>query len=174
MTSILALDLSKVGTGWATGQGGGRPLCRSLGFNGVHRGAVLAQYLAWLRDRLLTTNPDLVAYEAPIMTAKAKGSTNTLFLLIGLAAITETICSMKATPVVSVGSSSWRLAFLGEGFPEDPKARAVAMCRELGWPVQSEDEADACGVWAWSHLKHGDRDEMRDQLSRAKMREMEG
>ena len=171
MTRILALDLAKRQTGSATGAGGDIPLTASVSFNVPSRGAVGTAYIRWLRDRLLS-KPDLVAYEAPIMSAKAKGSTNTLMLLIGLAFITEAICDMKNVPVVSVPAPTWRKAFLGVGYPDDPKAWAVAMCRSLGWKVQTEDEAEACGVLAWAHLYHGDASAMRDQLSRATMKRM--
>ena len=172
MTRILALDLAKRQTGSAMGAGDDPPLTASVCFNVSSRGAVGAAYLGWLRDRLLVSQPDMVAYEAPIMSAKAKGSTNTLMLLIGLAFITEAICDMKNVPVVSVTAPTWRLAFLGVGYPDNPKAWAVAMCRGLGWEVQTEDEAEACGVLAWAHLYHGDASAMRGQLSRATMKRM--
>ena len=154
------------------GAGDDPPLTASVRFDVSSRGAVGAAYLGWLRDRLLASRPDLVAYEAPIMSARAKGSTDTLMILTGLAFLTETICDMKGVPVISVAAPTWRKAFLGEGFPDDPKARAVAMCRSLGWRVQTEDEADACGVWTWAHLLYGDAREMRGQLSRATMKRM--
>lgn len=174
MKRILALDLSKRSTGWAIGYGNGFPLARSVSFTPSNRGGVFAQYMAWLRDRLLTNDPDLVVYEAPIMSARAKGSTDTLMILMGMAAITEAVCSMKAVTVVSVAVPTWRKAFLGHGFPYDPKAEAKQMCGLLRWEISNTDESDACGVWAWGHLNHGDVDAMRDQLSRAKVREMEG
>ncbi len=173
MKAILALDLSKRQTGWALGCGNESPRTGSRGFEGVHRGAVFSQYLAWLRDRLLSNQPDLVAYEAPILSARAKGSTDTLMILIGLAAHTESVCAMFAVPVFAVAVPTWRKAFLGHGFPAEPKADSVRMCGTLGWKVRSDDEAEACGVLAWAHLNHGDVDAMRDQLSRAKVKEME-
>lgn len=174
MKVILALDLSKHKTGWAIGCGNGFPISNSLGFERDTRGQVFAQYFTWLRDRLLTNSPALVVYEAPILSARAKGSTDTMMILLGMSAITEALCSMKATPVLSVAVSTWRVAFLGQGFPEDPKGDAERMCHLLRWDISNSDEADACGVWAWAHLNHGDVDAMRDQLSRAKVREMEG
>ena len=174
MTVILALDLSKRSTGWALGHGGTPPLARSIGFRGAGRGAVLAEYFHWLRDRLITNAPDLVAYEAPIKSTRAKGSTETMMLLWGMAAITEAVCSMKGLRMVAVPIPTWRKAFLGHGYPIDPKGDAVRMCDNLGWPVQTHDEAEACGVWCWAHLSHGDADAMHDQLSRAKVRSMEG
>lgn len=173
MKRILALDLSKRSTGWAIGSGDGFPLAQSVSFTRSNRGGVFAQYMAWLRDRLLTNDPDLVVYEAPIMSARAKGSTDTLMILMGMAAMTEAVCSMKVVPVISVAIPTWRVAFLGEGYPDNPKPEAVKMCGLLRWKVTTDDEAEACGVWAWAHLNYGDVDAMRDQLSRAKVREME-
>lgn len=173
MKRVLALDLSKHGTGWAVGCGGAFPLARTVSFKSAHRGGVFAQYMAWLRDHLLTSPVDVVAYEAPLLTTKVQGSSEKLMLLIGLAAMTEAVCSMFAVPVKPVAASTWRVAFLGEGFPKDPKGDAVRMCGSLGWQVSNDDEADACGVWCWAHLNHGDVDAMRGQLSRAKVREME-
>ncbi len=175
MTRILALDLSKRSTGCAIGDGTHYPHTSTQAFIGNCRGEVFGSYLRWFRDLTLGT-VELVVYEAPLLTTKVKGSSEKLMLLVGMAAITEAICAIRAVPipVVSVASSTWRVAFLGEGFPKDPKGDAVRMCGSLGWRVRNDDEADACGVWAWAHLNHGDVAQMRDQLSRAQVRKMEG
>ena len=48
----------------------------------------------------------------------------------------------------------------------------MVMCKSLGWAVQTEDEAEACGALAWAHLYHGDASAMRGQLSRQTMKGM--
>ena len=172
MKVILALDLSKHCTGWAIGGGVGSPLVDSVSFDGRYgRGDALAGYFAWLRDRLLTNSPDLVVYEAPIFSG-VPTSADKMMLLVGMAAITEAVCSMKSTRMISVAAPTWRKAFLGPKW-QDAKPEAERLCSLLGWKTTNPDEAEACGVWAWAHLNHGDADAMRGQLSRARVRGME-
>ncbi len=172
MTRILALDLSKRSTGWAEGYGAQAPTTGTVGFDGRTRGHDGGEFQSWLRDKLINYRPHLVVYEAPLFSARAKGSTNTLMVLMGLSYVTEIVCSGRGLVYFSVAVSTWRKAFLGHGFPDDPKAATMNMCQALGWSPQNHDEADACGVWAWAHLNHGDHADMLGQLSRAKVMEL--
>ena len=142
-------------------------------FNGNLPGDVGAAYMSWLLDKLRTVKPDIVAIEAPIRSTRAKGSTAGRMLLLGLDFTTLSICRMRGVPCYSVPAPTWRVSFLGRGFPPDPKAEAQRMCSTLGWPFDSDDAADACGVWCWGHLNFGDHREMQAQLSSARVREME-
>ncbi len=170
---ILALDISKVGTGCAIGSADEPPRSFVAAFNGATRGHVGAQYAKWLRDLLIVEKPDLVVYEAPLMRAAAKGSAEAMRLLIGLAFQTEVICAIRGISAHQCHVASWRKVFLGHGYPHDPKKAALNMCAAMGWDTGgSHDRADAIGCWVWGHYTHGDRQAMQRALSASSVRAM--
>lgn len=170
---ILALDISKAGTGVAIGEATEPPRSFVVSFNGATRGHVGHNYVLWLRERLRVEKPTLVAYEAPIYGRKIKSSSPTTILLRGLAFATEMMCAGRNVRVVSVAASTWRLHFIGHGLPENPKQAALNTCGLLGWNTGgSHDRAEACGVWAWAHFNHGDRRAIQRALSASSMRAM--
>ncbi len=170
---ILALDISKAGTGVAIGDATEAPRSFVASFSGATRGHVCANYAKWMRDLLMVEKPALVVFEAPLMRAAAKGSADAMRLLIGLATQTEVMCAIRNIPSHDCHVASWRKAFLGHGYPHDPKRAALNMCGLLGWDVGgSHDRADACGVWAWAHLNHGARRAIMRALSASSVRSM--
>ncbi len=127
----------------------------------------------WLRDLLIIEKPALVIYEAPLLRAAAKGSAEAMRLLIGLAFQTEVICAIRGITSHECHVASWRKAFLGHGYPHDPKQAALNMCGLLGWDTGgSHDRADAIGCWVWGHYTHGDRRAIQRALSASSMRAM--
>ena len=170
---ILALDLSKKGTGVAIGDASEPPRSFVASFSGATRGHVGASFAKWLRDLLIVEKPDLVVFEAPLMRAAAKGSADSMRLLIGLSFQTEVMCAIREVPVAQAHVATWRKHFLGHGYPNDPKQAALNMCAMLGWETGgSHDRADACGVWASAHFTHGDRRAIQRALSASSMRAM--
>ncbi len=169
---ILALDISKAGTGVAIGDATDPPRSFVASFTGATRGHVWWNFGIWLREQLAVEKPDLVAFEAPIYGRKIKSSAPTTILLRGLASVTEMLCAPRVR-CVSVPTSTWRKHFLGHGFPHDPKQAALNQCALLGWDVGgSHDRAEACGVFAWAHFNHGDRREIKLALSASSVRAM--
>ena len=179
---ILALDISASCTGVAVGDASVPPHTTSAAFTGATRGAKGAKYAKWLRALLIHYKPALVAAEAPLrgtMIKKKDGTytqtaTKTSALLTGLAFLTETVCATRGVKYVEVHSGSWRKAFLGRGPHPDPKERALKMCAMVGWKTGGEeDRAEACGVFAWAHINHGNRSAMDALLSIAAVRALE-
>lgn len=170
---ILALDISKRGTGMAVGDGSRPPHTALLRFPGIYFGQTGASYSRWLNDQIAVDRPDLIAYEAALITGAA-GAAETRYTLIGLAMLTETIAELRGIRLVRANIQTWRKLFLGTGRPKDPKTAALAMCAGLCWDVQGDhNRAEACGVWAWAHHEHGNRRAVRDLLSRMTMRQLE-
>ncbi len=170
---ILALDISKAGTGVAVGEATEPPRSFVVSFSGATQGQVWWSYGIWLREQMAVEKPDLVAFEAPIYGRKIQSSAPTTILLRGMACVTEMLCTGRNVRVVSVPTSTWRKHFLGHGFPHDPKQAALNQCGLLGWDVGgSHDRADACGVWAWAHFTHGDRRAIQRALSASSMKAM--
>ncbi len=170
---LLALDISKAGTGVAIGEATEPPRSFVVSFSGATRGHVGASYAKWLRDLLIVEKPALVVYEAPLLRAAAKGSAEAMRLLIGLAFQTEVICAIRGITSQECHVASWRKCFLGHGYPHDPKQAAINMCGLLGWDTGgSHDRADAIGCWVWGHYTHGDRRAIMRALSASSMRAM--
>ena len=172
---ILALDISKAGTGYAMGDGSGAPVSGVVAFSGHSRGQIGAAYAKWLRDLLMVEKPGLVACEAALFMSGPMASADTARLLLGLSFATEMVCELASVRHLDVPVQSWRKAFLGHGRPKDPKAAALAMCAMVGWDVgRNHNRADACGVFAFAHLHHGNRQAMVKLLSKASVSAMEG
>jgi hypothetical protein len=160
MTSVLALDVSVVATGWAFGPVGGRPVSGVIRFAppGVSDDSVWFAALRWMTEQMTVMKPDAVAIEAAIM-ASAPGegaSTNphTQGLLWGLQAVLRTVVKARLgrpAQIVNVGSA--RKAFTGRGSYPKGTAKGVVqqLCIDLGWLSIEDatfDRADALCVWA--------------------------
>lgn len=164
---ILALDLSKAGTGWAAGDATSPPRSGVQRMAGETRGAVGLSTSRWLAERLDAEKPTLVVYEEPLFAAHAKASAAAARMLIGMAMVVETVCAGRKVATRSVAIPTWRKAFLGKGNLPDAKVQAVRMCQSLGWTVDADhNRAEACGVWAWAHIHHGDAKGVLRLLSR--------
>lgn len=173
--NIVALDLSLHSTGVAMGDASGPPRTMRVQFTQPEMGAAWAAYAKWLRDLLVLEKPGLVASEAALLKVDKESSADVARLLLGFAAHTASICSMRGIRHVEVASGAWRKAFLGHGRPEDPKKAAMLMCDRLGWPHGGiHDRAEGAGVWAWAHLFHGNQRAMHRLLSASSVRAMGG
>lgn len=170
---IMALDISPASTGVAIGDGSGPPRSFERPIPGTSRGQRGLAFARWLRDLIVLEGPDLVAYEAPIMFSR-KGSVDAMRILMGLAFQVEVVCASRAPlRAIEVNIQAWRKLFLGQGRPADPKGDCVRMCGLLGWPTGgSHDRADSCGVWAWAHFHHGNRQGIMKALSAGSVRAM--
>lgn len=163
---ILALDVSSARTGAAVGDATAPPRTFSRKFDGG-RGKVGAEFARWLRDLMMLENPDLVAFEAPLIAGRQNNAA-TARMLIGLALSVETACYIKSTHCIEANIQAWRKVFLGTGRPDDPKRAALEMCKSIGLDVGGEhDRADAVGVWSWAHFNHGNRRGVMNMLSGA-------
>jgi len=157
---IIALDLSKTSTGWATWQPGwDNPVFGSvrLGSEYTPRGQTFAKLHKVLNDiRSVTCRFDAIYFEEAINPAALSGHTNieTLRILSGLCAHAESFGHAKGCRVQAVNVSSWRRHFVGK-MPrgtktKDWKAYADERCRHYGWKPRNSDEADALGLLDYS------------------------
>ncbi len=168
---ILALDISKKATGVAIGDGDGPPRTLTQGFNADRPGAVGLAYAKWLRALLVEERPALVALEAALVLHGPRAGTAIMLLLQGLAYTTTVVCEGVGVPYETVAIMTWRKMFLGHGRPDNPKRAAIDACYKLHWDVEGDDnQADACGVWAFAHFTWGDRKAIQRQLSASAVR----
>ena len=143
---VLALDLS-THTGWAIGRLGGNALefgTMHLPKTGDDLGRFLFEFEVWLRDLIQDRHPDKVFFEAPIMSQR----TMTARKLMSLAGVTEKVCFELRVPYEEAVLSSVKLFFAGHGKAE--KKHMIDAARRMhGWPVEDDNQADACGIWLY-------------------------
>ncbi|PTR06418.1 MULTISPECIES: hypothetical protein [unclassified Novosphingobium] len=165
--TILALDLSKRGTGWAVWiEGTDAPRYGSwvLGSEFTTRGQTYAKLHANLLDLRALCRFEHLYFEEPISPAQLSGHTNidTLRVLSGLAAHAESFAhAMGLRTAQAINVSSWRGDFIGRIAASDARKRAKAAnrsasdslkaltierCRHLGFKPRTNDEADALGL----------------------------
>lgn len=153
---IMALDLA-TSLGIATGRVGEKPRAAS------HRvappdtplGEWLHRYRAWFNDQLSVVEPDLVYYEAPILT-QGKTSIQTAEKLISIAGVTAMICYGRGISCHKADSGEACKVFTGTGRygnREEKKRAVMETCRRLGIPVKNDDEADAVAAWHLAESK---------------------
>lgn len=148
---ILTLDLATA-TGWACGAPGDadpRFGHVTLPSTGENIGGFAAAFAAWLNAKLDEVSPQLVVFEAPILPRKT--SLATLRKLHFLPGRTEEICHDRGIMCREGRASSVKKLFTGYGFAK--KADTISIARRYGWRVRTDDEADACALWAYSVCK---------------------
>lgn len=157
---LLSLDLA-TRLGWACGDAfEGEPASGSflLPSTGDDVGAFLKAYHLWLIARMAEFQPDIVVMEAPLP-ATGKTTQTTLLKLWGLCSHTEFVASFKGVTCRQVNVSEWRSAFVGKGHGRISKPKTVAQrstypviqaCRQRGWNIVDDNEADALGLWVYA------------------------
>lgn len=156
LVGIIALDLSKRSTGWAVWQPGwGKPRYGSvqLGSEFTSDGQTYVKLHSFLTDiRTTICKFDQIYFEEPINPQALSGHTNidTLRVLAGLAAHTQSFGYAMGCQTQSVNITSWRKFFVGK-MPRGTKSKdwkefAEERCRQYGWTVRRNDESDALGL----------------------------
>lgn len=156
MTGVLALDLSKRRTGWATwspGHDRARFGNKVLGSEHSPDGLTFANLHHWLSELRMVTGFENIYLEQPIHPASLTGQTNigTLRVLSGLAAHVHSFAAAMGLPQpVEVNIATWRRHFFGK-MPRATKSAqlkryAMDRCRQLGFAPRFDDEAEAIGI----------------------------
>lgn len=145
MTVVLALDLaSSTGVAWDA-PGGGRPFCstwRAPTAEAKDYGRRFDEYHCWLSEVIVTVRPGLLGFEAPLVRSDRAAR-----FLIGLASITEMTAAHHAVPCVEEHVATIKQFFGGSG--RATKDAMMGRCRQLGWAVRNDDEADAAALWTY-------------------------
>lgn len=154
---LLALDLATV-VGWAHCGLGYRAVTsleaqaidRPTGvLSGSHRiaapgvgiGGFLNAFDLWLSDLVTLHTPDILVFEAPILTG-GQTSIDTARKLMCLAGVTELIAHRRQIPIVrEVNVSSVKKHWTGNGRAK--KFEMIDAARARGFAPRTDDEADA-------------------------------
>lgn len=148
---LLALDIATC-SGYAIGS-----IERGVVEHGSHRipktgndvGAFLAHYRLWLTDLVIRIAPWTIFFEAPVLPGHGKTSLITLRKLYSLAGVTELIAHDRGIDCREANVNDITTHFLGMTAPRFGDARkkaTMAKCRERGWRVIDDNDADALAL----------------------------
>lgn len=147
---VAALDLSSVSTGVAFGsEASDRPHCltwRMPGASDLARSCgILLESVSGL---FAVSPPAIVIIEAPLYIAGRSAHTaKTLMALFGVAMGASHAAGAR---IIEGNVQTVRRHFVGQSRPDDPKRAVMDRCRQLGWTVRNDDEADAAALWAFA------------------------
>jgi ABC-type cobalt transport system substrate-binding protein len=154
MTTVLALDLASI-SGWAVGEPGREPEHGSIRFAsvGASHEAVFAGAFRWAINVITEHQPTLIVWEAPLPTSFSRGRTTSdvTSLLFGLPAIIGCVAyQLGIYDIRKADTRDVRNHFIGRN-PKRAEAKKLVMsqCRQMGWFVTDDNEADACAVWSY-------------------------
>lgn len=154
---ILALDIASQ-MGVAEGRVGQTPRSYSvqLGDDNYTLAERAGKATRWIAERLQVDRPDWIYIEAPLNPTASRSADATIVALTLFGAIAGPAhCKLRNVRQGNV--QTVRAAFIGHGRPKDPKERAKAMCKALGWSPANLDEADALALWWWAGMKQAPR-----------------
>jgi hypothetical protein len=148
--AVLALDIA-TRTGWCLGEPGGPPKYGSIRFEGSSHEMRWAAAAHWAAGFYRKHRPGALAYETPGIYHSRKTNIDTkVFLggLVGITAGTIHACGMPADMIFRADTPDVRRHFI-QANPKRAIAKDLtkAKCRELGYEIQDDDEADAIAVW---------------------------
>jgi len=147
---VLALDLATV-TGFAWGRPGEVPEFGSYRFAkpGSSRALIYRNFRLWLDLKVSACKPELVVFESAAVPSIMSGKTNidTTKVLFGLTEHLEEWAQGRVE-LREASVSQVRSHFIGQNMKAKiAKPMTVDRCRERGWNVETDDEADACALW---------------------------
>lgn len=147
-------------SGIACGVPGGVPHLETVNFRRDptdDHADIYSRAVFFFADRLKHDPPNLIVVERVVPPSAQGGATNhdTTMITVGLFAIVTGIVKCRGIPLVTVAPQTWRASFLGNGKLKRAVAKKAArdVCRRLGWHAETDDEADAGGIWFWACTK---------------------
>lgn len=146
---VLAFDTATT-TGWAVGDLRGERRWGS--FTLPRTGANIGLFLIFAERRIeelvAQHRPKMLAYEAPLLIPRADNPEK-LQRLLGLVSEVEKCAERRSLPCEKATLGQIRTHFLGAGYRNqtaDLKARTKVKCRDMGYDVADDNEADAMAL----------------------------
>jgi hypothetical protein len=144
---ILSLDQA-IKTGVCFGEPGATPELETVNFGGRDHDDefdIWARAQIWLIRRIADCRPALITLEGLVPKWDKT-------IQCGIYSVFGGIARNKSIPIMVTSVQAWRLHVLGDGKlkKEIAKARAVALCGQLGWAPDGHDEAEAACQWLYA------------------------
>lgn len=158
---VLALDTSTA-TGWAHDDlNGGKPIWGTWPLGSWKRDLVdhaFAKLLEHVSERIATAGITHVAIEEPLNVyahsgwqgSKARKDPDLAAALLGFWACATGMARARGCQVFETSPATVRRHFIGHGRHPDPKAAVMGRCRQLGWKIENDNEADALSIWDYT------------------------
>lgn len=154
MSGILALDISKTGTGWAWWKPGTeKPVVGKwvLGSEYTSDGQTCAKLHQELAAHYLVMPFDRMFSEKPLTETQRDGNSGQhTDILNKLSAHAESFAYSYSIPLQLIAIRSWRSPFIGPQKRETKgptlKKLTMARCRQLGFQPRDDNEGDALGI----------------------------
>lgn len=159
---ILALDPGTEGFGWALGSANSKP-ARYGTYVPYKTMDDLATFLidarTFLYQLMVPNRVTEVVYESPVV--NRFNNVYTLRKMFALHGLIEVECRDCNVPVYEAAPGTVRKHFLGKGMTprksKEIKEAVMARCRQLGWNVETDHEADALAILDYTLAIRGSR-----------------
>lgn len=160
MTSILGLDCSKfVGRAFFRSADDKAPLCKTWQAKDTwlseDYGSYFAETEEHVVDLLMTFNPEVVAFESPLLLARIENrgtDEQNIRRLVGVVSIIEKVCHQRGVKCMEVNVSTAK-SFMGVPTRKpkdmswgDYKSLMIIAVTEFGYEVADSHQADAIAV----------------------------
>lgn len=151
---FLALDLGTK-TGWARwDEAIGQPVSGVETFDDSDLGRRARDYRAWLLRKVEYFDVRVMAVEAPLPGMKKQSNFAAEMWQPSHHVLSQEVAVTCGVKYISVPMQTWRKHFLGRGrAPKETrnsrkwmKEAAKARCRQMGWKVSDDNEAEALGI----------------------------
>jgi Holliday junction resolvasome RuvABC endonuclease subunit len=148
---VLALDCS-TSVGWAFFKAhGAAPMCGTWKAPSTWSiedyGSRFAKFHDWLCDMLTTLEPNVLAFESPVLPRGSMDfptTEHTLRTLIGLVSVAELVAKLRGVRCREVNVSTAKKALTGNGRAQ--KSDMIVAATNRGFGVADDHQADACAV----------------------------
>ena len=163
---VLGLDQAPSGTGWALGDGSGRPQFGYKAFPdyGNNESKLIGYIIAWLLPFARRCGVSTIFSEQIVIDTKRHANVPVLMKQCAVVSAIATVCCDElkdpetgevvfkglAIPHYQAEIAAWRKRFIGLGMAPSGfewKTEAIKACADRGWLIDRHDIAEACGVW---------------------------
>jgi Holliday junction resolvasome RuvABC endonuclease subunit len=119
---------------------------------GARHGVLMGSVRDWLDKTIKLYRIKKVCFETPFAGVNAQ-----VFAVVNkMIGVVELVCDDHEIPCVEVTAQEWRKEFFGvtrapKAIPKSQrrawlKGQAIHACRDRGWDVENDDQADAAGI----------------------------
>lgn len=152
---ILALDPGGAVMGFAIGARTGAPVAGTISLRGFKDGErifTFASAYSAVRALVQANSIETVVLEAPLHIGGKSAHTERMLMMLS-GAIQAACANGGVKEIFMPAPSTWRAAVYGkgQGFPDDPKAKALEYCGLMKWAVPDHNAGEAACMCVYGH-----------------------